>query len=132
MEGGGWLPKSPFSRFIQLRSMSFSQVLGLLLSQLLGNIVLPSYVAVAKDDMNPTESEETYDDDYYDDYLEFIPHPSMRRLLKKRSDEVVTVSLQPFYSFRKIVKGQRWKKSTDMFIPAFGFGKRSPTLQFII
>ena len=85
--------------------------------------------SAANYEINPMESGEVYDDEDDND-LEFVPYPLLGRLQKKSSDDVIAVSLQPFYSYRKIVKGQRWKKAADMFRPAYGFGKRSPSLQF--
>ena len=47
----------------------------------------------------------------------------------KSGGKETEVNLEPFYSYRRILKNQRWKKS-DVYRPAYGFGKRSPTFQF--
>ena len=41
-------------------------------------------------------------------------------------DDTVESKLLPFYNYRQILKNQRWKRSTDIYKPAYGFGKRAP------
>ena len=46
----------------------------------------------------------------------------------KRGDIENEINMEPYY--RRIVKNQRWKRPTDMYRPAYGFGKRSPDFKF--
>eukprot|EP00091_Calanus_sinicus_P000552 TRINITY_DN10481_c0_g1_i2.p1 TRINITY_DN10481_c0_g1~~TRINITY_DN10481_c0_g1_i2.p1 ORF type:complete len:102 (-),score=30.02 TRINITY_DN10481_c0_g1_i2:88-393(-) len=48
----------------------------------------------------------------------------------KRGDAENVKDMEPFYSYRRILKNQRWKRPTDMYRPAYGFGKRSPDFTF--
>ena len=48
----------------------------------------------------------------------------------KRGDVENLINLEPFYSYRRILKNQRWKRTTEMYRPAYGFGKRSPDFNF--
>ena len=48
----------------------------------------------------------------------------------KRGDIENEINLEPFYSYRRILKNQRWKRTTDMYRPAYGFGKRSTDFNF--
>ena len=48
----------------------------------------------------------------------------------KRRDVENAIDMEPFYSYRRILKNQRWKRPTDMYRPAYGFGKRSPDFNF--
>ena len=48
----------------------------------------------------------------------------------KRGDIENEIKMEPFYSYRRILKNQRWKRTTDMYRPAYGFGKRSTDFNF--
>ena len=77
---------------------------------------------VWKRPMEDVLDEEGEDDDSND---EMVPGKD----IKMGGVETVE-GLLPFYSYRQILKNQRWKKSLDMYRPAYGFGKRSPEFHF--
>ena len=64
----------------------------------------------------------------------------MQRMWKRGDEDVLDdeenddvengIDMKPFYSYRRILKNQRWKRPTDMYRPAYGFGKRSADFNF--
>ena len=69
------------------------------------------------DDMDQQE------DDADDMHHEMVPDADVKRIAVENESNV-----EPYFSYRRILNNQRWKRWTDM--QRHGFGKRSPDFNF--